>query len=713
MVWVEPVPPGVQRVLPTKNSGTDNYDDVHADPGGAFAEVLAAAQTATSNIALITDSEQRITYLSSSFIAMTGYEPADLLGQNCRVLQGPGTDLDTTQQIRELLASQQVFEGEILNYRKDGSAFWTALKIIPMRVGSGTTVSHFVSVQRDISNRVALLNQLEAHAIHDHVTGLPNRVAAERAVNDAVRLSPDKDLTVAVGLIDLDDFRLVNNTLGHAAGDAVLQQWATRILARLRAGDVLARMGGDEFLLILGNITRATSHEDLPEIMNRLHEAVEQPFTVNGHQARIGMSMGIALVPEDGSDSPSILRSADEALYAAKERRREDSSWWETAADARSNAPQSAIPGDATESLGLEVYRKALRNKDILVDFQPVVDLRDGSIHLFEALARLQLPGGRIAYPDEFLRHLGTDDQRVLFVSVVENALETIAAWETAGSRHNVSVNLPPEILHDGTIAAFVDTRLRAHGIEPHRLGLELLESQTMGLESQRVALQELAGLGIGLAMDDLGSGYSSLQRLSSFPFNAIKLDRGLFLHVYDRPLGTLSVMATLIQMGRDLGMDVVIEGLEDESLTESAIILGAALGQGYHFARPMASQLCVPWAGTFELGLHRSPVQTPLGALAYHWQFARLAAPHPLELARCPLTRFIYDINTDLDTGSATDSVLNDASQVDEWHALQHAPQGMHPASSRHLIGWLTRRIQSPTELDFPYEARGLPSRH
>jgi diguanylate cyclase (GGDEF)-like protein/PAS domain S-box-containing protein len=673
--------------------------DVHGDGGHAFADVLRAAQTATADIAVITDAQQRITYTSDSFSAMTGYESADLLGRNCRILQGPGTDPETTQQMRELLASEQVFEGQILNYRKDGSVFWTALKIVPIRVGPGSAVSHYASVQRDISNRVALLKQLETQAVHDHVTGLPNRIAAERAVNDAVRLSPDRDVTVAVGLIDLDDFRLVNNTLGHAAGDAVLQQWATRVLGRLRDDDVLARMGGDEFLLILGHITRATAHEDLPTIMNRVHEAVEQPFAVDGRQVRIGMSMGIALVPEDGSDSQTILRSADEALYAAKERRSEDSSWWETASYARSSAPESGTAADASRSMGVEVYRDALMIGNILVHFQPVVDLRNGSIHLFEALARLHLPGGHIAYPDEFLPHLDTGGQRVLFEGVLDKALGTIAGWDTEGAHHAVSVNLPPEILHDATIVEFVAARLRAHGIEPHRLGLELLESQAMDLASQRVALQDLANLGVGLAMDDLGSGYSSLQRLSSFPFSAIKLDRGLFLHVHDRPLETLSVMATLIQMGRDLGMDAVIEGLEDVSLTESAIILGAPFGQGYHFAKPMAAEDCVPWSGSFELGLHRSPIRSPLGALAYHWQFARLAAPHPLELTHCPLTRFISDIHPDLDGGRLIGAELESASSADEWHALQHSAQGMHPASSRLLIEWLTRQIHASAE--------------
>lgn len=658
------------------------------DEDEGFAEVLAAATTATSDIALITDSAQAITYVSDSFTAMTGYEPADLLGRNCRVMQGPGTDPDTRRQMKDLLASGEVFEGQVLNYRKDGSAFWTALKILPMRVGVSTGITHFVSVQRDISNKVALLKQLQSQALHDHVTGLPNRTAAERAVDEVVKVSLDRNVTVAVSLIDLDNFRVVNNTLGHAAGDSVLQQWAVRMLSRLREGDVLARMGGDEFLLILKNITRDTSGKDLPEILNRVHEAVEEPFSADGQQIRIGMSMGIALVPEDGTDSRSILRSADEALYKAKGRNDRGSCWWETAEHARSHPRDSGNAGNTKKSpghgdgTGPEDYRRALRSENIVIHLQPVVDLRNASVHLFEALARLSLPGGQIAYPQEFLPHFGPDDQRVLFAGVLDQALRLISAWDREGTVHNVSVNLPPEILHDGMVPALIGKSLRAHNILPHRLGLELLESQAMNLEAQRRALQELAALGVSLAMDDLGSGYSSLQRLSSFPFSTIKLDRGLFLHVYERPLETLSIMATVIQMGRDLGMDVVIEGLEDKSLTEAAIILGAPLGQGFYFAKPMVPEDCIWWFDTFELQLDRSPIQTSLGALAYHWQFARLDAPHPLELEHCPLGRFI-------DQTAA-------AAEVASWHALQHAPLGMHAPSSRLLIDWLTHDIRT-----------------
>lgn len=660
-----------------------------------FAVMLSAAQRAAADVALITDADQAITYVSESFTAMTGYEEADLLGLNCRVLQGPGTDPDTRTKMRDTIASGGVFEDQILNYRKDGSAFWIALKIIPVRTGDNPEITHFVSVQRDISNKVALLKEAQEQAHHDHVSGLPNRLAAEQALADIVKRTPshhqirsqDQGLWAAVGLIDLDDFRDVNNTFGHPAGDAVLQQWATRMLTHLREGDVLARMGGDEFLLILTKISRTTSSEDLAGILDRIHGAVEEPFHVDGQHVRIGMSMGLALVPADGTDNRTVLRHADEALYTAKKRDRHSALWWHTATHIATNTPSTSPAPSKMEGAGRDVYRDAVRSGNVLAHFQPIVDLDDGTVILFEALARLTLPGGRVAHPDEFLPHLTRGDLLALFIDVLDQGLSLIAAWDRPGVRPNIAVNLPPEILNDPTLPALVLGALHTHGIEPGGLGLELLESPTESLEKQRTALQELARHGIRLAMDDLGSGHSSLQRLSSFPFHAIKLDRSLFEHAQDKPLETLSIMATLIQMGMDLGMTVITEGLETESLTEAAAILGAPLGQGYYLSRPMPAENCGPWFDSFNLTPRPSVISTPLGALAYHWQFARLSSPHPLGVQGCPLTRYI-------NTTTATNASTNP--DVESWHALQHSPNGINPAASRLLVNWLTHHIQS-----------------
>lgn len=653
----------------------------------SLSSIREAAQAAVADYALITDANQNIVYVSPSFTAMTGYTQTDLVGKNCRVLQGVGTDPVTRKQIRDRLTFGETFDGKILNYRKDGSPFWTSLKILPMHVGTTATVTHFVSVQRDISNDMALLTQLQDQARHDPITGLPNRSEAERVLELVVKRSLDLEVTAAVGLIDLDDFRQVNNTLGHAAGDTVLRQWSNRVLSHLRDGDVLARMGGDEFLLILKNITRSGANEELSARFERIHQAIAEPFTVGQQRVFLEMKMGIALVPQDGTDSWSILRGADQALHVAKARTGEGSGWWQTAAH---GSIQPHVDVDETsskrtsysdEQAQSQEYRSALQNGNIIVHFQPVVNLREGSVHLFEALARLDLSEGRIAYPGEFLPYFGTEDLRALFVEVLDQALAALALWDRDGIHHRVSVNLPPAMLLDGTVPSLVNKMLEHYGIEPVRLGLEILESEVISLQQQRTTLRELRSIGVGIAMDDLGAGYSSLQRVSSFPFSAIKLDRGLFEHVKERPVETLSVIATLIQLGRDLNMHVAIEGLENESLTEATFILGGYLGQGYHFSKPIPIQDCLQWAASFDLSAHLGPIRTPLGALAYHLQFSRLAAPHFLDLEQCPLTHFMQE------TGASA--------EITKWHAQFHANGEAGAGPSQFLIDWLIPQIR------------------
>lgn len=662
-----------------------------ADPAG-LSYVIDAARIAAADIAVVTDADQDVIFVTEAFTAITGYSLEEMHGRSCRLLQGPGTDRATTGDMRQVLRAGEVFEGELLNYRKDGSAFWVTLKVTPMRLGPGHAVTHFVSVQRDISNRVALVEQLRVQALRDHTTGLPNRSAAELAVEAAVRRTRKPGVTIVLGLIDLDDFRLVNNTYGHAAGDAVLQQWADRMRAHLREGDVLARMGGDEFLLILER-TDWQDRSDVAGCLDDLHRVVEEPFRAGGHEVVIGMSMGLVPVQHDRADHRYLLQLADESLYRVKAQRAERTNWWAVAETAlhppvvRGTSLPVGGSGDATTAVagrraGAEESRNALAAGSVEVQFQPVVDLRNGSLHLFEALARLRMPDGRLAQPHEFLPHLRPSDERTLFRCVLGQALDALTEWEGEGDRVGVSVNVAPVVLQDPATPSIVWELLETRAIAPHRLSLEVLESQVIHLAVQRAAIQKLVSLGVGLVMDDLSAGHSSLQRLASFPFEALKLDKGLFQGVSEKPLETLSIMATLIQMGRDLNMGVVIEGLEDESLTEAAIILGAPLGQGYFLARPLPREACQDWLRSFELTLHQTPIQTLLGALAYHWQFARLTAPHPLGLRHCPLTRFIED--------------LSPPAEVRAWHERQHAHQGVHPGSSRSLLAWLVGEIRS-----------------
>ncbi len=679
-------------------------------------ELFIKAMAATSEISLITDAAENIQHVSESFTAITGYTAAEVLGRNCRLLQGPGTDVDTRSAIRLALDAGEPFRGEILNYRKDGSAFWNMLSITPLTSESGE-LTHFVSVQRDINTRMALHEQLRFQALHDPVTGLPNRLAMNNHLADILAGGPRSEVTAAVGMIDLDDFRVVNNTFGHEAGDLLLKEWAARIQAQLRDADFLGRMGGDEFVLILSGISRGAPEAGLARVLERLSSAVEVPFSIDGRRVTIGMSMGLALFPEDGFDTASLLKSADEALYEVKTRKHDRRRWWELAAevppasDAAGTDPAGADAAGAVhgeESAGTEQgeepadtakeeavwarerRRDALYGGGLSIRLQPVIDLRDGSVHLFEALARLTLSNGTVLEPAGFLRDLSTFDLDHLFSTVLEQSLAQLAEWDRRGLTYSVSVNLPPTTLLDPASPALISSALARHGIAPHRLGLELLESQTLEWDIQREALSQLVRLGVGLAMDDLGAGYSSLKRLSSLPFNAIKLDRDLLADIRTKPSETLSLIATLIQMGRDFGMNVVIEGIEDEGIAEAVAVLGAPLGQGFHFSRPLAPQDAAAWVERFSLPAANGALRTCLGALAYHWQFARLGSPHPRALAECPLSRFLASCGSSADVG--------------RWHIQQHDPRAALAGAGRLLVDWLVRQIRSDAE---PAESR------
>lgn len=314
---------------------------------------------------------------------------------------------------------------------------------------------------------------------------------------------------------------------------------------------------------------------------------------------------------------------------------------------------------------------------------QPIIRLFDGTLRRVEALARLTLADGTVVPPDSFVQQLSSNDLDELFRIGLNDALGWVARWEQDGLALDVSVNLAPSTLRHPRCTRWVANALRRHGLAPNRLSLELLETQELDAAASRSVLEELTGLGVGLALDDLGSGHSSLKRLAQLPFDSIKIDRGLLAGVATKPVETLSLIATLSQMGRDMGAAVVLEGIENAGLAEAASVLGASLGQGYYFARPMPAADVPSWAAGFGLpeGFHlpdqSGQLHTELGALAYHWQFTRWGSPHPFVIDACPLTGFIADRG-----------IAGSAPQL--WHDLQHGVDGGHDRASGLLLDWL-----------------------
>jgi len=661
----------------------------------ASATLLARAFEATSRMSLITDSHQNILHVGNSFSAITGYSPADVLGLNCRLLQGPGTDRAVVAAIGTALRAGDAFEGDILNYRKDGSPFWNGLRITPL-LGPAGEITHFVSVQSDITTRRAAQDELRFQALYHAVTELPNRRYLEQ------HLARDRaDLpagATAIGLINIDEFRLVNNLVGVRGGDELLRELGRRLQNLTRAGDFLASLNGGEFAVVIEGIRSVQTDVDVDDQLEtffaHFHAAVEQPFQVLGKSVTVGIIMGVALCPPGRDNISACLRDATAALHTIKSRGHDRTSWWHLAplAPAAESAPgmtlvlaRAAQAERTALNQRAKTHRQRLFNGGLAMYMQPIIDLRTGGLSRVEALARLVLADGTVIGPDQFLFGMDDADYDELFRRGLDDALASLANWNQQGLSTRLSVNISPSTLYNPDCAAWVDRALREHEIAPDLLSLELLETQTATSTGQVAAIDELMALGIGLALDDLGSGHSTLRRLSELPFNSIKLDRGLFSNLATRPIETLTMLATLVQMGRDLEVNVVVEGLEEAGLTEAAAVLEAPLGQGYFLARPMPASAIPDWVATFRFPLRGDTLTTALGAVAYHWKFLRWGSPHPLPLADCPLSDFIH--RQTARAGEAT-----------AWHEQQHETFVSLSTDGRQLQEWLVDLVRRQT---------------
>ncbi|MDH6238420.1 EAL domain-containing protein [Cryobacterium sp. CG_9.6] len=658
---------------------------------GASAALLARAFAATSRVSLITDAQQNILHASAAFTAITGYSEAEVLGTNCRLLQGPGSQPEDKAAIRRAIAAGEAYDGDILNYRKDGSPFWNRLTIVPLR-GPDEIITHYVSVQQDASTRVGQQEQLRYQATHDTVTGIPNRFGFETHLRRRSNAAASNAITpqAGLGLIDLHDLRRVASTFGYSAADRVLAEFSRRLSVLVEDGDYLAFLGGKTFAVVLENLADDTSPEFAGRIAD-IHEAVETPFVVDGESVFLWITMGIARLPASGSEA-ATRQLADRALQSVTAANDNAQSWWRLVSDL---GPESAdAPQDATATIPRVPAEKhsaqPRSNQDKLfagelsMYMQPIIDLRNGAVRRVEALARLVLPDGTIVPPEHFLAGLNEKDLDELFRTGLKDALRWVARWDAEGLAVDVSVNLAPSTLQHQDFIRWVTEALSYSGVAPNRLCLELLETQELDEAAPLVAFDALIELGVGLALDDLGSGYSSLQRIAQLPFDTIKVDRGLLADVATKPIETLSLIATLAQMGRDMRAAVVVEGLEDAGLVEAASVLGASLGQGYYFARPMPAADLPTWAHTFRLPeqFHlperAGQLHTSLGALAYHWQFTRWESPHPFDLDTCPVTQFIIDRTAP-------------GSQPRLWHERQHEVLTNNNRASNLLLTWLT----------------------
>jgi diguanylate cyclase len=429
--------------------------------------------------------------------------------------------------------------------------------------------------------RQAELNEYQA--LHDSLTGLPNRVLFRDRVAQALRACERAGGRVAVLVIDLDRFKEVNDTLGHHSGDALLAELGARLTDSLRGSDTIARLGGDEFAVLL------PGHSDplgIPHVMERIRQVVEAPILVQDLPLGIEASVGVAFYPDHGSDVDGLLRHADIAMYQAKAAH-SFYAFYDAADD--SNTP-------ARLTLIAEL-RRAIDNRELVLHFQPKASLRSGEVSSVEALVRWEHPERGLIFPDAFIpavHHTGLI--RPLTLHVIDEALGQCRRWQEGGLFLSVSVNLSMRNLVDLAFPDHVAALLREHDLEARWLELEITESTMLANTSRtKQVLDRLSAMGVRLSLDDFGTGYSSLSYLKRLPLDELKIDRSFVMNMLENEDDAVIVRST-IDLGRNLGLDVVAEGVETEETWGHLRRLGCDEAQGYYLTRPVPAEELERW---------------------------------------------------------------------------------------------------------------------
>ena len=537
----------------------------------------AAVFGSTSEGVIITDLSPCILQINHAYTLITGYTEAEALGRNPNLIRSGHQDSAFYQAMWNSIRQTGHWRGEIWNRRKNGEVFPQLLTISTVYDNTGMP-SHYVGVMTDISQLKQSEERLEHLAHYDPLTNLPNRLLVQSRLEHALKLAERSRQRVAVLFIDLDRFKNINDSLGHPVGDELLRAIAKRLSGRLREGDTLGRLGGDEFLLILENVRQP---EDAAEIAHTLIGLLEAPFRLpNGHDVYVSASIGISLFPSDARTVTELVQHADAAMYQAKDHGRSTYRFY-----------TSTLTSVVNARLDLESrMRRALAQGEFVVYYQPQVDIVTGAVTGCEALVRWNDPVKGLVSPAEFIP-LAEDTGLIVPLGewVLRTACAQASSWSQAGQPPlTVSVNLSGRQLQQPRFVQQVADILGRTGLPASQLKLELTESTIMGRGEEAVAqLTDLRALGLSLAIDDFGTGYSSLAYLKRFPIDELKIDQGF---VRDIPLdiNDMEIAATIIAMARNLKLKVVAEGVETPEQLAFLTQQGCHAFQGYLYSRPV-----------------------------------------------------------------------------------------------------------------------------
>jgi diguanylate cyclase (GGDEF)-like protein/PAS domain S-box-containing protein len=532
---------------------------------------------------LVSNQNNEIVAVNPAFTEITGYSESEVIGLNPRLLKSGETPVENYTAMWRDLRLHGYWQGEFSNRRKDGSVYEVLAALSAVHDEQGR-LTHYVGIESDISAMKAAEERIEHLAYHDALTGLPNRLLLLERADLALALAARRREMAAILFLDLDRFKDVNDSLGHAAGDALLIEAGKRLVGLTRETDTVSRLGGDEFVVLLPG----ADQNGAKEVSDKILQQMRMAFVVEGHNLTMSTSIGIALYPKDGSDIGELLKNADTALYRAKQEGRNTQAFY----DREMNIA-------TFEKLVLESELKAaIQNGDLVTYYQPKVRLEDERLIGAEALVRWRHPQHGLIPPGQFIpvaETSGLIDE--LCHWVLDDVFRQLAEWRREGLRQiSVAVNLSPRNFRSAHLIPHLQSLLTTYALPADAIELELTESILLEAGEQVLSnLLAIKHLGIGLAIDDFGTGYSSLGYLRRLPISVLKIDQS-FVRDLESDLDDRTLAGSIIALGHSLGLSVIAEGLETLAQRDILMELGCRTGQGYLYSRPISAEEFRTW---------------------------------------------------------------------------------------------------------------------
>lgn len=551
---------------------------------------LAFLKHALNEHAIVSTANTRgdITYINDKFCAISGYTREELLGSNHNIIKSDEHSKDFFKAMWKVISSGKTWHGEIKNTRKSGGHYWVKTTIVPTLDSKGKPYQ-YVAIRTEITEQKNVEEKLNRIAYHDLLTDLPNSVRLSEYLSQAIMKGQLSNKSVAVARLDLDGFKSVNDIFGHLAGDELLVAMSKHMQSALREGDMLSRIGGDEFIAIIVDLKNS---RDSKPVLERLLQATNKPIILNGIEIRLSSSIGVTHYPLDGSTAEQLIRRADHAMYQAKQAGKNRYYLFDIAQDQALHIQRQRIAD----------VRLALQRREFVLHYQPKVNMRTGQVIGLEALIRWQHPVQGMVPPLEFLPAIeGHSISLELGEWVINAALCQIKQWQDRDLNIPISVNISAYQLTQIDFSERLAILLNANPeVNPSKLELEILETTALSDMAQVSAtMHKCHKLGVCFSLDDFGTGYSSLTYLRRLPAHLIKIDQS-FVRDMLEDTDDLAIVAGVIGLAKSFHREVIAEGVETIAHGAELLRLGCDLAQGYGIARPMPASDIAQWISTW-----------------------------------------------------------------------------------------------------------------